>query len=49
MGRDSPHREKKDEERGKAGSILPVIADEFILSKDDINVWASLEIYILRP
>jgi hypothetical protein len=32
----------------KRNSILPVFADEWnIFSKDDINVWASLKIFIL--
>jgi hypothetical protein len=49
LGNDSPYKEKKDEEKKKAGSILPVFADKSILSKGEVNVWASLELFILRP
>jgi hypothetical protein len=28
LGNDSPHREKKDEEKGKTGNILHVFAED---------------------
>jgi hypothetical protein len=43
-----PQRDKKYLKRVKAGSILPLFADERSrLSKGDLKVWASLKLFIL--